>query len=237
MKRIGLVLGLMILFLMACFQTRVYAQAEEDLELEFEEEVKEMWDPLEGYNRLMFKFNDKVYVYVLEPTAKAFRKVVPKVVRKGIGNLFNALGTPKRILANLLQMKFKRAGKELCKFGINMLTLETWDISKKFVRIEDAEDFDQTLGVWGIPQGPYIVLPFIGPSSPRGMIGLAGDGAGYPPVYFLRAYELAGIGASEVINDTSLDPTQYKNLKAGALDLYIAVREGYKDNCIYRIKK
>jgi len=234
MKRAGIIFSV-VLCLLLCRQglTRAGQLPAENYEQEG------MSDPLEGFNRAMFKFNDKVYVYALKPAGKGLSKVLPRCVRQAIGSLFDTVGAPKRALFCLLQAKPKRAGKEVLKIPCNIAdaaTLEKWQLANKLA-IKDDEDGDQVLAVWQIPSGPYLVLPLLGPLSARGVVGAIGDGAGHPAVYLLTIYEAIGARVTEVINDESINPSQYDFFVEKMLDPYIAVREAYNDNRKKRSKE
>lgn len=198
-------------------------------------------DPLEGFNRPMFVFNDFFYSYIVNPLARGYAFVTPRFFRVGVKNFFINFYTPGRFVSNLLQAKFSGAGKELGRFTINT-TLGVgglWDASKDIWEIEKTdEDFDQVLGAWGIPAGPYIHWPFLGPSGVRATFGFAGDVAMRPQTYIFAIYVskgdflvslglTAGVFMADSINDASLDPDAYDNLKKDALDPYVFFRDVY----------
>ena len=126
-------------------------------------------DPFEPANRKVFAFNEGVDRYTLKPTAKAYVKVVPKPVRTTVTNFFTNLGYPITIVNQLLQGKLKAAGQDTLRFAMNT----TLGIGGLFDPASDAnlprhdEDFGQTLGKWGVPAGPYVMLPLLGPSQLR----------------------------------------------------------------------
>ena len=134
-------------------------------------------DPFEKVNRVMFKFNVKVDKYVAKPIAKGYRRITPKPVRKGISNFFSNLREPIVILNDLLQAKFKQAGSDLGRFLMNSTVgfFGLLDVADKVGLKKHDEDFGQTLGKWGVKEGPYLVLPFFGPSGVRDTFGLAAD--------------------------------------------------------------
>ncbi len=126
-------------------------------------------DPLERMNRGVYKFNDALDRAVLKPVATGYRKGVPRVVRTGIGNFLSNLAYPTVIVNNLLQGKFKDAGSDLGRFALNT-TLGIGGLLDPATHVgipRNDEDFGQTLGRWGVPPGPYLVLPVIGPSTLR----------------------------------------------------------------------
>jgi phospholipid-binding lipoprotein MlaA len=136
-------------------------------------------DPLESFNRVMFKMNDCLYLVVFRPVSKGYKFVFPKPVRKGIDNAFDNVKYPVRFVNCTLQGKFKRAGQETAKFLVNSLgglggIFRVSDKVPDLVNVP-SEDLGQTLAKWGVGHGPFIVLPLLGPSSARETVGLAGD--------------------------------------------------------------
>jgi phospholipid-binding lipoprotein MlaA len=131
-------------------------------------------DPWEKYNRGVYRFNDVVDRYTLKPVAKGYRAVTPNVVRTGITNFFINLRSPLVIMNDLLQGKVRQAGSDTARFVVNSTVgiVGLIDVGARINLPLHDEDFGQTLGVWGVPAGPYLMLPFMGPSSVR-------DGAGF----------------------------------------------------------
>jgi phospholipid-binding lipoprotein MlaA len=210
-------------------------------ESETGETQAEVSDPLEGFNRPMFAFNDFFFSYLVNPLARGYAFITPRFFRKGIQNFIINFYTPGRLISNLLQAKFAGAGKELGRFTINTTigVAGLWDASKDIWEIEKTdEDFDQVLGAWKIPPGPYIHWPFLGPSGVRATFGFAGDVAMRPQTYLFAIYVSKGnylvsfgltaaVYMVDTINDTSLDPDAYANLKKDALDPYVFFRDVY----------
>lgn len=126
-------------------------------------------DPLEPFNRVMFNFNDTADRVVLKPVATGYKKVVPSMARKGIGNFFDNLKDAWSSVNNALQLKGEAAGTHFFRFLINS-TLGmggVFDLATDLGLERQSEDFGQTLGYWGVSPGPYIVLPLLGPSTLR----------------------------------------------------------------------
>lgn len=134
-------------------------------------------DPWEGLNRATWSFNSFVDRWVLKPTAKGYKAVTPDLLERGISNFFSNIGNVPTAVHNLLQGKPGRAGQDLTRFVFNTTFggLGIYDFASDIGLPVHEEDFGQTLGAWGVPQGPYLVLPFIGPSSARDTFGFGVD--------------------------------------------------------------
>jgi phospholipid-binding lipoprotein MlaA len=126
-------------------------------------------DPLERMNRVTYRFNDAVDRGVLRPVAVGYTKVVPGIVRQGVDNFLTNLAFPTTIVNDLLQLKIKDTLIDLGRFAVNSTLglAGILDPATHFGIPSNDEDFGQTLGRWGVPPGPYVVLPFLGPSSMR----------------------------------------------------------------------
>ena len=198
--------------------------------LDEEDEVIDVYDPLETFNRGMFWFNDKAYFYVMKPVAKGWRWLAPEPLRLGIRNFFSNLRAPIRFVNAALQGKFRDSGNELTRFGVNT-TLGIgglFDPAKAHFGIErKIEDTGQTLAHYGVGPGPYLVLPFLGPSNFRDGIGLFGDVylSLVPVLFEHRGYWIAISG--DVINFLSIDKDTYEGIKRDSLDPYLFLRDAY----------
>lgn len=188
-------------------------------------------DPLEPINRIFFRFNDKLYFWLLKPVASGYKAVVPEPARISVRNFFSNLSFPVRFVNCLFQCKFEGAGYEVGRFLVNSTIglVGFYDVAgKDFNMKEYDEDLGQTLGSYGLGHGFFINWPFLGPSSVRDSIGDAGD-AFLEPLYYTdleTKYKLA-VKAIEKINSTSLIIGEYEDLKKAALDPYIAYRDAY----------
>ncbi len=218
---------------------------DDDFPLFDEADFIEVYDPLEPVNRAMFWFNDKMYFLVLKPVARGWR-YIPSPVRISLRNFFNNLKSPVRIVNAGLQGKFAAAGTEITRFATNT-TLGIgglFDPSKEhFGQQPHNEDAGQTLGFYHVGPGPYLVLPFMGPSNLRDGIGKFGD------TYLNLAWYLWGdhknddnhdyLGArtTDVVNELSLDKDTYEGIKRDALDPYLFVRDAYAQLRRVQIKK
>jgi len=207
-----------------------------------EEKKENIPDPLAPVNRVMFQFNDKLYFWVLKPVAEEYKAVVPEPVRTGVKNFFHNLGTPARVANSLFQGKKEDAGVEFGRFMVNSTwgCFGFWDPATEILELNppaDDEDLGQTLGRYGIGNGFYLVLPFIGPSTLRDSAGLVGDTFLYPLSYMDPSEAAWGIGAYEKINDTSFRIGDYEALKESAVSPYEAFRDAYIQYRQKRIEK
>ncbi|MBQ7617777.1 MAG: VacJ family lipoprotein [Desulfovibrio sp.] len=191
-----------------------------------------VYDPFEGWNRFWFRFNDGFYLYVAEPVYRGWQAVTPASVRWGLKNFLHNALFPVRFVNNILQFKFKAAGVEFGRFMMNTMSSAGFSnpaSTKKTIVPMDSvgEDFGQTLGVWGLGHGPYIVWPFIGPSSLRETFGLLGDMFAGPFLYIDPWW--ASSAAAFTLRFNNLDEVLplYKDIKGAALDPYLAMREAY----------
>jgi len=209
-------------------------------ELELEEKLDTIADPLEPVNRIFFHVNDKLYFWALKPLASGYKAVVPEDLRLGVKNFFSNLATPVRLVNCLLQANFKGAGNETIRLLLNStLGLAGFlDPAKTELRIEKRdEDFGQTLGFWGIGPAFYIEWPILGASSLRDTFGYAGDLLLNPKTYLIRSVPVGlAIRTYEQVNKTSLRIGEYEDFKRDTLDPYIAKREAYHQNRKHKIK-
>ena len=130
-------------------------------------------DPLEGYNRAMFSFNDTVDKAVLKPVAQGYKAVMPRVARTGVSNFFSNLGDVWIGINNVLQGKLGAGVSDFCRVAVNTTVgiLGLIDVASDAGLEKHNEDFGQTLGRWGVGSGAYVVLPFLGASSVRDGFG------------------------------------------------------------------
>jgi phospholipid-binding lipoprotein MlaA len=142
-------------------------------------------DPWEGFNRGVFSFNKFSDTYLLKPVAQGYDWIMPQPVKNGISNVFHNLGETKNFLNNTLQFKYADAGTDVARFAINTTVgvLGIFDIASVWGFEANTEDFGQTLAAWGFGTGPYVVLPFLGPSNIRDGIGLIPDAYSVPQTY------------------------------------------------------
>lgn len=217
-------------------------EEEEDLAGLNGEEAAPVADPLEGFNRLIFKINDKLYFWFLRPVALGYSHVVPEPGRVAVRRFFANAYTPVRFANNVLQFKFKNAAEEVARFVINT-TLGVagfMDPAKKWWNMEmHEEDFGQTLGFYGFGPGLYLNLPVFGPSNIRDTIGMVADIFASPTAYILPNDReiVVGINAYQKVNEASLNIGLYEGIKRDALDPYIFIRNAYQQHRVSEIKK
>lgn len=134
-------------------------------------------DPLEGFNRAMFSFNEGVDKYALKPMAQGYRYVMPDIAETGVNNFFSNLGDVRTAVNSLLQGKVENALVDLSRVTFNSTfgVAGFIDVATPMGLEKHDEDFGQTLGYWGLGSGPYLVLPLLGPSSVRDGVGLIPD--------------------------------------------------------------
>lgn len=220
----------------------VVTQDEEDFyDDEFEDDGEIIADPLEPLNRAIFVFNDKLYFYVLKPTARAYR-VLPQGVRVSVSNFFSNLAAPIRMVNALFQFKLLDAGGELLRFGVNTTVGlgGLFDPARKYLGLrEKDEDFGQTLGNYGIGQGFYLVLPVFGSSSARDGIGLLVDGYYFDPVVLVpdETSEVVVLKTLDTVNFVSLDKDTYETIKLESLDPYTFIKNAYVQSRAGKVEK
>lgn len=207
---------------------------------EFGEEVT-ISDPLQPVNRAFTTFNDRLYFWVLKPVATVYKTLLPPGVRQGIVNAFDNIRTPIRFFNNLFQGKPDHAVIEFERFLINS-TLGIggfFDIAKLHFGLDrKEEDFGQTLAVYKVQSGPYIVWPFLGPSTLRDSFGMIVDFCLDPLTYIIPNWKVnLELKAGEKTNHTSMRIGEYEDLKKSALDPYIAIRDAYIQNRQKKIRE
>lgn len=187
-------------------------------------------DPIYLFNKAMFHVNDKLYFWVLKPAARGWRAVVPVRVRTGVKNFFYNLTTPVRLVNALLQGKINKAEAEFAGFLVNTSIgiLGFGNPAEKYDELDiDPEDSGQTLGVYGLGHGFYVVWPVFGPSSFRDTVGLVGDYF-VDPLTYVQPWEISmGANVTDKVNATSFRIGDYESFKNAALLPYEAMRNAY----------
>lgn len=193
-------------------------------------------DPWEGFNRQVYRFNDALDRAVLKPVAKGYKAVTPDPVEHGVTNVFGNLGEVKTILNSVLQWKWGSAAHSTGRFVLNS-TLGLVGIIDVADRVglekRPGEDFGQTLATWGVKSGPYLVLPFLGPSTLRDGVSSVVDWYSDPVTYIDHTetrYALTGVD----MIDSRAALLQAEELISG--DRYLFIRDIYLQNRDYLIK-
>ncbi len=190
----------------------------------------EVSDPIEPVNRAVFGFNMFVDRWVLEPVARAYRFVTPEVARRSVANFLANLRSPVILANDALQGERERAGITLGRFMINttMGVGGLFDPATPLGYPRHEEDLGQTLGVWGVPSGPYLMLPLLGPSNGRDTVGRVGD-------YFINPLnqccitqdERIGLFAVGGVSEREANIELFDDLRANSIDLYATIRTIY----------
>jgi phospholipid-binding lipoprotein MlaA len=185
-------------------------------------------DPLQPLNRGVFWFNEKFDVYAFEPAARGWRWVLPHTVRHHLDQFFVNLRFPARFVSLLVQLKLRSGARETGRFVTNTTVglAGFFDPATDWGMPLHPEDFGQALGYWGLPAGPFLMLPFFGPSNPRDGVGLAVDSVlGYGTV--VPAKVAIPAGATDYLNRRSLVIEDVREARAASLDFYVSVRNAY----------
>ena len=186
-------------------------------------------DPLEPFNRGVYQFNEAVDRAVLKPIAEGYRFVLPQFIRSSVSNFFSNINDVIVVLNNLLQGKFTTAYSDFGRIAINSTLgiLGLFDIASEAGIEKHDEDFGQTLGWWGMPDGPFIMLPFFGPSTGRDVVGRVGDYFSDPVNYVDPTRSRNQLWGTRVVNRRAELLDASKVLETAALDPYEFVRDAY----------
>ncbi|WP_346664532.1 VacJ family lipoprotein [uncultured Mailhella sp.] len=189
-------------------------------------------DPLEGWNRFWFHVNDWFLEYIVKPLHKGYAFIVPEPIRNGVSNFAHNVAFPVRMLNSLLQGEFAQAGVEFDRSVVNfMVSLGFADVASQSKPLypyhPETENFDYTLGVWGVPDGPYFIIPFLGPSTVRGAVGETGD-AFMKPQYYALDWEVSTASSVYLaFNGADALYKPYDQITESALEPYVALRNAY----------
>jgi phospholipid-binding lipoprotein MlaA len=191
----------------------------------------DMPDPFEDYNRFMFDFNEGFYEGVMEPVVREYRDFVNEDIRVGISNIFDNAMAPLKLVSSFLQGDIDKSGRVIGRTLINT-TLGLggiFDVADSTFGIKDVnEDLDQVLGAYGVPTGPYIMIPFFGPSYVRNIFGRAGGMLFSPTYHFSPGIEVGGaLTVSDQVNDTSFIVDDIHQMEESTVDKYESVRDFY----------
>lgn len=194
---------------------------------------------LETYNHAMFNFNNKLEKFVIKPVAKGYKAVTNKYVRQRVTNFFNNLEEPVSAVNHLLQGEMHNTAQNISRFMINTTIggLGLYDVAAKAGLEAKKTGFDETMATWCVPDGPYIVLPVIGPSTPRAATGFVADGYTAPAYWvanesdgedaMLVYYGAAGL---KYLNKYAENMALLEGLEKSSVDYYEAVKTMYMQN-------
>lgn len=205
---------------------------------------EEINDPLEPLNRSIYVFNAVFDALITKPLAILYRGVLPDEVRDGIGNFFSNLSSPVTFVNHVLQGQAGRAGTTFVRFMLNTTVGigGFFDPAKRMGFHTFDTNFNETMGVYNVNTGPYLLLPVIGPSSFRGALGLGMDYFTQPLNYFVNShhdneeigYVLTGV---EIIHQRNLVLEDIDKLEETSFDMYASLRSIYFQKQEYRLKK
>ena len=192
-------------------------------------------DPLESFNRAIYKFNDVADGAVIKPISKGYKNIAPTFIVKGVNNFFNNIRDVVTVINELLQGKIEYAANDAGRIFVNSTIglLGFVDVHSMNGGERRKEDFGQTLGYWGVGQGAYLVLPFIGPSTTRDAVGFVTDTLAFDPISYInnvrgrnqvRILQFIDartelLNASAIMDEASLDPYAFQR------DAYLQYRE------------
>jgi phospholipid-binding lipoprotein MlaA len=189
------------------------------------------WDPWEGFNRKMFWFNERLDQYVLEPTAEGWVAITDPGFRDSIQNFVSNLAFPMNFINNVLEFRLGDAARITARFVVNTTIgmLGFFDPATQWGLTAAPANFGQTLAVWGLEEGPYLVIPFLGPSTPRDATGLVAD-------FYVASLILPSSGAFiavyvvSTVNWRGINLDNISEAREASLDYYAAVRSAWLDS-------
>lgn len=195
-------------------------------------------DPFEPFNRSVFRFNDGVDEAVFRPVATAYRNTLPSPVRAGVSNFFGNLGDVWNFANSVMQLRLQASAENFMRFNVNTVfgLGGLLDIATEAGIERHNEDFGQTLGRWGVPTGPYLVLPLLGPSTIRDAAVLPIDLYGDPLLYVDGGVTRGSLAVLRVVDARSNFLRASQLLDDAALDKYSFARDAHlqrRQNDVY----
>jgi phospholipid-binding lipoprotein MlaA len=192
-------------------------------------------DPLEPMNRFFFDFNQKLDKHAALPAATFYTSTVPNPVRNGLHNFLANLSGPVSVANNVLQARVESAGTEAARFLINSTVgvAGIFDVATGWGLPDHTRDFGETMGVYGIGQGPYLVIPFSGPSAVRDLAGSYADGF-LSPLYYLHVQftgkQYVGLVKSALgtVDNRANNIVTYRDIERNSVDFYATMRDYYR---------
>lgn len=225
-----------LLLIFFCMGLASCASMPPDSDPDAQAEYKRLNDPLEPTNRVIHGMNQRVDRVLIEPIAVTYGFIVPKPLRKIVTNVLRNAAEPLTFVNNVLQGKPERAGNTLTRFLTNS-TLGAGgsiDVATDMGLERHVEDFGQTLAVWGVGEGPYLVLPFLGPSTLRDGIGRIGEVYADPAALAIDRANVKGLSIARM-GLTAIDARHrnldtLRELEESSIDLYATMRSAYRQN-------
>ena len=191
-------------------------------------------DPWEGFNRVVFKFNDTLDTYALKPIAQGYQFITPQFLEDGIHNMYRNVGDVRNLANNVLQVKPQAAGVDTARLLMNTIigVGGFFDVGTKMGLQRNDEDFGQTLGYWGLSSGPYLVLPLLGPSTVRDALGIYPDSYAEPYRYMHDVSARNTVAGMKII-DARANLLSAEKLITG--DKYIFIRNAYLQSREFKV--
>jgi phospholipid-binding lipoprotein MlaA len=192
-------------------------------------------DPWEGFNRAVFRFNDTLDTYALKPVAQGYQKITPQFLEDGVHNVFGNIGDVGNLANNLLQGKLHDAGVDTGRliFNTTFGVLGFFDVARHMGLQRNDEDFGQTLGAWGVGSGPYLVIPFLGPSTVRDAAGKLPDSV-LTPYPYIDHVPTRNVTRAVNVVDTRASLLSAERLVGG--DKYVFLRNAYLQNREFKVR-
>lgn len=194
---------------------------------------------LDKYNHTMFNINQKIDKAVIRPVAKGYRAITNNFIRQRVTNFFNNVSEPVSAANHILQGEFHDSAQNIGRFMINTVVggAGLFDVASKVGLEQKKTGFDETLSAWCVPDGPYIVVPIMGPSTPRALTGLVADGYSAPAYWIIKdegddKAMLAYYGATglKYLNLMAENLPLLESLEEGSVDYYEAIKSSYLQN-------
>lgn len=194
---------------------------------------------LESYNRAMFSFNNKLDKFIIRPVARGYKAITNEFVRERVSNFFSNIDEPVSAVNHILQGEFQNTGNNLGRFVVNTTLggVGLFDVASKVGLEKKKTGFDETLATWCVPDGPFIILPVVGPSTPRAATGFVADGYTSPMYWvanesggedkWLVYYGLSGL---KYVNLMAENLTFLESLEEGSVDYYETIKSAYLQN-------
>ncbi len=246
LPQLALIVALILLPSLRCY-AQDDATADDDF---FEEDVDveaELYDPWEGFNRGVFWFNEQFDSYLLKPVAQGYDYIVPKGAQRSVRNFFKNLGYPSNLVSSLIRLDFSEAGTHTARFAINTTAGigGLFDVADDCGLKAEQSDFGIALGHYDVPAGPYLVLPFLGPSNVRDGLSAVVDGF-LDPVYYVGAYSEPestqwaidiGTKALQIVNRRAQLLEASDSAKKASLDYYLFMQSAHYQMRVKEIRR